>query len=233
MAGPPPMTYLIWFSVFVCVIATVLSAYVIYHRDSRSLEHRFFALFLVGLGGYVLFYLFLQVATLKEFSYAAQMVAASLAIFGLFSFYYALAHGGQLPQKILVGAGICLSLPPLLNIIFHPYGFIEEWYGFELNIEFWYITLITIIYLIFSFYAILGLFWIYLKSENMILRRKILFVFSGLIIMCIFGIIFFAIVPIFFNIHFLKPVGYLMMAIGVIIMIYAFPASPVNKEMYP
>ncbi|HUY00165.1 MAG TPA: hypothetical protein VMV49_11460 [Candidatus Deferrimicrobium sp.] len=233
MASPPPVTYLIWSSVLVCVIATVLSAYVIYRRDSRSQEHLFFALFLVGLGGYVLFYLFLQDPALKDFSYAPQMVAASLAIFGLFSFYYSLAHGGQIPQKILLGAGISLTLPPLLNLIFHPYGFIEEWYGFELNIEFWYLTLITTIYLIFSFYAILGLFWIYLKSENTILRRKILFIFSGLIIMCIFGIIFFAIVPIFFNIHFLKPVGYFMMAIGVIIMIYAFPARPANKEIYP
>ncbi|MHA1265245.1 MAG: histidine kinase N-terminal 7TM domain-containing protein [Candidatus Helarchaeota archaeon] len=212
----------IYLSVIGCVTSNLICGIVVYRRDPSSWEHRFFLIFLVGIAGYVFFYLFLQYPELKDFSYVFQLVFASLAIYGLFLFYFTLAHEGKKNTLIILLTTAALLIPPILNIVLHPYTFIKETYGFELAIESWYLAMISTIYLFFAIYALFGLLWIRLRTENKILKRKLDYIFLGLLISTIFGILFFAIIPIFLNVHYLKPIGYAFLALGVIVMTLAF-----------
>jgi hypothetical protein len=221
--------FFIYFSIAICVISTLISAYIVYHRDSKSREHQFLAIFFVGLGGLVAFYLFLQNPILKEFSYIFQVLSISTIVIGIFLFYYTIAHEGILSRKIFIFCFISLFIAPALCLIFHPYHFIEEWYGFELLIDPWFMILINIIYLSFGFYPVIGLLWMGIKTDNPVLKRKLKYYFVGLMIISGFSIIFFVIIPVLFNIHYLKPIGYFAITIGVIIMALSFKGNKVGK----
>jgi len=213
---------LIFISTVICVTSSLISAMIVYRRDPASKEHHFFALFFIGIAGFVIFYLFLQDPLLKEFSYILQLINASIAILGLFLFYYGITHKGSISIFKILSFAFVLFIPPIINAIMHPFYFIEESYGFELLIEPWYLLLISVIYMFFVLYTIIGLLWIYFQSENQVLKRKLRYVLTGLLIMGVSGITFFAIVPIFFEIHYLKPIGYVSLALSTLIMISAF-----------
>lgn len=213
---------MIFISVIVYVIANFISAIIIYLRNTRKFEHRAFTLFFIGFAGYVFFYIFLQYSVLREFSYVLQLFSASFGVLGLFLFYYSLSHEGKVPSSLILISTIFLFLIPIVCLIFHPFTFIEAPYGFELEIELWFMLFGPIIYLIFSTYAIIGLLWLSSRTENTIVKRKIKLIFLGLFIMVIFAMPFLYFIPIIFNIHYLKPIGYFAFTIASIIMTYAF-----------
>jgi amino acid transporter len=146
----------------------------------------------------------------------------STLIFGIFQFYYTIAHEGKLSERILIFSGITLYLLPIISLIFHPYSIIEEWYGYELIIDPWFMILISITFMSFGFYAIIKLLLISLKTEDPTLKRRLKLTFLGLIIIGTGAILFFIIIPVFFNIQYPKPIGWLIVTIGVVIMAYSF-----------
>lgn len=212
----------IWLSIILCSLASLISAYIVYRRNTKSPVHRYFAIFFIGLAGFVLTYLLLQDPFLKEFSYTLQLSSISIAVFGLFLFYYTLNNEGKAPLKVVTLCAIVLLLIPLLCVLLHPYLFIEESYGFELIIDLWFLILVNTIYLIFAAYAIIGLLWKAVKSNSQPLRRRLKLIFLGLSISLVSGILFFTIVPVFLNIHYLKPFGYCGWTIGTIVMACSF-----------
>lgn len=212
----------IYFSVIICASTNILGALIILRRDSKSNEHRFFALFLIGLAGFVTFYLFLQDPVLKDFSYFFQIFSASIAELGLFVFYYSLQNEGKVSKPVLLLCSIIFSIPPIFVVTLHPYSFLEESYGFELIIDPWFMLLVSIIYISFFLAAILGLLVIRLQTQDIIIKRKLTLIFMGLFLAIFAAVIFFNIVPVFFNIHYLKPIGYGLITIAIIIVVYAF-----------
>ncbi len=212
----------IFVSVFICVAANLFSSFIIISRDPKSREHQFFGIFFIGLGGYVVFYLFLQFPSLIEFSYPLQLLSISTLILGLTVFYQALANEGHVSNKKIVFGSISLYLIPIYCAVFHPYKIMEESYGFELNIEPWFMLVINFIYIIFAFYAIFGLISIWMRTHNTQIRQKLKLIFTGLIISFIFAFLFLVLIPIFLNIHYLKPVAYIGCTIGIIVMTYSF-----------
>jgi hypothetical protein len=123
---------------------------------------------------------------------------------------------------------IGLFVAPVLCLIFHPFSFVEEAYGFELIIEPWYMVLVNVVYAIFVLYALIGLVRVYLRSSIKVIRRKLEIIFLGLFIMLGTAIIFFTILPVFANIHWLKPVGYGIVAGCIIGMTFAFRPNRKN-----
>lgn len=216
------MDLLIYLSVSICVIAALLSAYIIYRRDSNSPEHKYFAIFFLGFAGMVGFYLFLQDPVLKDFSYAFQLVSMSAAVFGLALFYYALAHEGQVSFKVVLFSLVSIFLIPIICIIFRPYVFIEELYGYELVIEAWFLTTVIVVYVAFTLYALIGLIWLHMKTANGSIKRRLKRIYLGLGFDLIIALIFLGIIPIFLDIHYLKPIGYIGLAFGTFIMVSAF-----------
>ncbi len=224
------MNSLILVSVLICVFISFVSAYIIYIRDLESLEHKFFTLFFIGITGFVGFYTFLQYSHLKDYSYFLQIFFGAVSVFGLFFFYYSIAHKGNIPQYLYILLLICLFFPPVLIILLKPYSFVEQWYGFELIIDPWFMILANVIYPLLMFYSIIGLLRIQQKSGNRPLRSKLKLVIVGLCIMMASDFIFFTSIPIFLEIHYLKPIGYLLVSLGIIIMTYSFTRNNNRDE---
>ena len=218
----PYMNLLINISSIICLSITLIVAFIIYRRDPKSYETKFYVIFFVGLGGLVGFYLFLQHPVLKDASYFFQVLSMSTLIFGISQFYYTIAHEGKLSMRILFLSAIILYLLPVISLIFHPYTIIEEPHGFELIIEPWFMILISIIYMSFGFYAVIKLLLMGLNTADPTLKRHLKFNFLGLIIIGTGSILFFVVIPIFFNIQYLKPVGWFLVTIGVVVMAYSF-----------
>ncbi len=225
------MDFFIFFSVSLCVTASFICAIIVYRRNSNSNIHKYFAIFFVGLAGFVGFYLFLQDPILKDFSYFFQILCASIAEMGLFFFYYSLAHEGYLSRKLVVLCSSIFALPPLIIPIFHPYSFVEESYGFELSIDPWFMLLVSIVYTVFFFYAIVGLLWIRLHTENQLLKRRLELTFFGLLLAILSALITFDAIPVFLNIHYLKPIGYGLITVAIVIMAYAFKGNVTKKQV--
>ena len=230
MMEPTLMNFIIFISVILCVITSLFAAFIIYRRDRKSQEHRFFTVFFIGLAGFVAFYLFLQYPILKDYSYFFQLLSLSTAVLGLFLFYFTLAHEGSLRIEVLLGCSVSVYILPILSVILHPYQFIVESYGYELNVDLWFITFVSTIYAIFGFYALLGLGWLYKKTTKQPLKHKIALVFLGLLIMSISGVLSFTIIPVVINVHILKPFGYIAFIIGILIMTSAFKGKENNEK---
>jgi hypothetical protein len=213
---------LIYISVSISVVATLISAIIVYRRNKISRIHQCFVLFLLGLTAFVFFYTFLQLPNLKEFSYFLQIFSISIGVLGLCLFYYALAHEGKLSLKVIILCLLILFISPTLILLVHPYTFLEESYGFELTIDPWFMILITIVYTVAAFYTFSGLIRIHQKTENKDLKQKLQKTLLGLIIIASAALIFFVTIPAIFAIHYLKPIGYMLLTLGVIIMTYAF-----------
>jgi len=224
------INFFIFLSVLVCVGACLISACFIYRRNRNSKVHLFFALFFIGLGGFVLFYLFLQDPLLKEISYPLQLLNISISILGLCMFYYSLANEGQISSKLLISCVITLFLIPILSIILHPYSFITQDYGYELIIDPWFMIFVNLLYLAFICPTIIGLIRTYLKTENKNLKQKLIQTFLALLLIVVAGLIFFSIIPAFLNIHYLKPIGYGIISFAVIIMALAFKGAITKNE---
>jgi hypothetical protein len=224
------MEIMIFISVFVYVGANIISAIIIIRRDNHSHEHLAFGFFFIGLAGYVFFYIFLQYFDLREFSYTLQLYSLSLGILGLFFFYYALAHGGKVTHELLVTTLIVLFLVPIICTLFHPFTFVDQGYGFELQIEPWFMVLAPVIYSTYGFYAIIGLIWQSFRSDNSALREKMKMLSIGLGIMSVFGMLFLWVIPITLEIHYLKPIGYFAFTFGSVIMTYAFKKKAHDKN---
>lgn len=224
------MDFFIDLSVGICIVATFICAIIIYRRNTASRVHQFFTLFFIGLAGFVFFYTFLQIPALKDFSYFLQIFCISIGVLGLCLFYYTLAHEGKLSIKVVILFLLILFISPTLILLVHPYTFLEESYGFELVVDPWFMIFITILYAVLVFYTFFGLIWIYQKTENQSLRQKLQLTFLGLLLMASAAIIFFAIIPAIFAVHYFKPVGYMLLTIGVIILTYAFKRNK-NREM--
>jgi len=216
------ISFFIFLSVLVCVAACLISAFLVYRRNRSSKVHLFFALFFIGLAGFVLFYLFLQDPVLKEVSYPLQMLSMSITILGLSMFYYSLAHEGQINKKLLLMCIIILLSIPTSCFIFHPYYFTLESYGYELIIDSWFMILVNVLYVSFAFPTILGLVRLYFKTENKNIKQRLIQIFLNLLIMLLTGIIFFSVIPTVLNIHYLKPIGYFIISICVFLMVQAF-----------
>lgn len=216
------MNVLILLSVLICVIVSITCAYIVYRRDPTSLEHKLFAVFFAGTAGFVVFYMFLQSPVLKDFSYFLQILFGAIAVLGLFFFYYNIAHKGKVPKSLYISITISLLIPPILIILIKPYTFVEQWYGFELVIDPWFMTFINTLYPLFIFYSVIGLQRIRQKTENNALRNKLKFNIIGLCLMMVTEFIFFTFIPIFLDVHYLKPIGYLLVTLGIIIMTYSF-----------
>ena len=222
--------FFIFLSVLICVITALISAYFIYRRDPKSQEHKFFAIFFLGFAGMVGFYLFLQDPVLKEFSYPLQLVSMSVAVLGLALFYNALSNEGKASNKVIFFCSSILFLIPALSLIFHPYVFIEESYGFELVIDSWFITLVITVYVSFTLYALFGLLWFDVKSTNPAIKQKLRLIYISLFLNLVIAFIFLGYVPIFLSIQYLKPVGYFGLVIGTIVMAYSFRRKYAKKE---
>lgn len=173
---------------------------------------------------------FLQYPLLKDYSYFFQLLSLSTAVLGLFLFYYTLAHEGSLRIEVLLGCSVSVYILPILSVILHPYQFIVESYGYELNVDLWFITFVSIIYAIFGFYALLGLGWLYKKTIKQPLKHKIALVFLGLLIMSISGVLSFTVIPVVINVHILKPFGYIAFIIGILIMTSALKGKKIMRK---
>jgi len=216
------MNIFIYLSVTISIIATLICAIVIYRRNKTSRIHQSFVLFLLGLAGFVFFYTFLQDPSLKEFSYFLQILSISFGVLGLCLFYYALDHEGNLSWKVSILFLLILLISPAFILLLHPYTFLEESYGFELVVDPWFMIFLTALYSILVFYTVFGLTRMYRKTENQSLKLKLQLTFSGLLLMAVAAIVFFAVIPAIFSIHYLKPIGYGLLTIGVIILTYSF-----------
>ena len=216
------MNVMIFLSVSICVVVCFYAAFIILRRDPKSHEHKTYALFFIGLGGFVLFYIFLQDPVLKDFSYPLQLATLSTAEIGLFFFYYALTHDGVVSKKLFVLITGVLYTIPISCVILHPYTFILEWYGYELAVDFWYIITVSTIYGIVGFIPLAGMFWILFTTKNPDRKRRMELIFGGLLVMSISGVFTLTVIPVVYNIHYAKPLGYLAFIVGVLIMTYAF-----------
>jgi hypothetical protein len=224
------MNIFIYLSVSICIIATLICAIIIYRRNHVSRVHHFFALFFLGLAGYVFFYTFLEFPNLKDFSYFFQIFSISFGVLGLCLFYYTLAHEGKLSLKVVILLLPILFTSPTLILLVHPYEFLAQSYGFELILEPWFMILISILYTGPALYTFFGLVWIYRKTENQGLRQKLQITFLGLSVLTVSSLIFFVIIPAIFAIHYLKPIGYMLLTIGVIILTYAFKRNKISEK---
>ena len=220
-------------SVLVCASANILAAVIIYRRDPQSREHQYFMMFLFGIAGFVSFYLFLQSPILSDYSYFFQIVSVNTGLAGLTFFYYALSHEGRVSRNFVLSFSILISILPALCLILHPFVVIPVLGRFEYVIQPWFMALVDSTYSILGFYVFIGLVFIAQKSNNQALKRKISIIFYWLINLIIFGLIFFAIIPGFFSISYLKPIGYLGMAIGSLAMAYIFKGKKSGKESSP
>ena len=207
---------------------SLLSAIIVYNRDRKRRTNQFFALVFVGLAGFVAPYLFLQDPVLKEFSYILQLLGISVCILSLCLFYYALAHEGEVPRSVSLPFTGALFTSPVLCLIFHPFSFVLEEYGYELIIDTWFMAWVNVVYAIFVLYAILGLIKTYMRAGDRILRKKLEIIFIALVIMLATAIIFFTILPVVLNLHFLKPIGYGIITGCIIMMTYAFRSNRKN-----
>ena len=214
-------SFLIISSVLVCGIAGFGSVIIIFRRVINN-QSIFFSLFLIGTTSYVVLYIFLKVEELKYLHYPLQTIAMAILVFGFFMFSYSLKNKEINIKKIGLIIGGILSIIPILCIIFMPFTFIIESYGYELQIETWFLILVAIINLTVIVYASIFLLFSGLKSPSLTIRKKTKIIVFSLLIDVIFGSLFLAVIPILFQAHYVKPFGYYVISISMIIMTYSF-----------
>ncbi|MHA1379007.1 MAG: hypothetical protein ACTSRG_11550 [Candidatus Helarchaeota archaeon] len=214
-------SFLIISSVTMCGIAGFGSVIVILRRVVNK-ESIFFSLFLTGATLYVVLYIFLKIEALKVLHYPLQTVAIEIAIFGFFMFSYSLKNQGENLTEIGILLVCVLMIPPILCFMFLPFTFITEPYGYELQIEPWFLTYFSLINLVILFYSCVFLLCSGMKSPSLKTRRKIKIIVLSLMINAFVGLFFLAFIPVFFHIHDIKPIGYYIISFFMIVMVYAF-----------
>ncbi|MFX0142108.1 MAG: hypothetical protein ACFFDN_51195 [Candidatus Hodarchaeota archaeon] len=214
-------SFLIYSSVIACGIAGYGSAIFILKRVINK-ESIFFSLFLIGATSYVVLYVFLKIEALKVLHYPLQTVAIEIAIFGFFMFSYSLKKKGEDLTEMAIFLICILLIPPILCFIFLPFIFIIEPYGYELQIEPWFLALFSLLNMTILMYACGYLLFLALRSPSIKIRKKIKIIVISLIINAAIGMIFLAIIPVFFQMHDIKPIGYYLITVFILIMVYAF-----------
>jgi len=214
-------SFLIQSSVIVCGIAGFGSVVVILRRVVNR-ESIFFSLVLIGLTLYVIFYSFLKIEELKYLSYPLQSVAIELCIFGLFMFSYSGKSEGNISKELIFLIAWFLAIPPLLNFMFLPFTFVVEPYGYELQIETWFIVIFALINVIFFIYSIYYLYTLGFQSSSLKIRKKIKILILALLIDALATLSFLYFIPVIFQIHNIKPIGYYILSASMILKSYAF-----------
>ncbi len=213
-------------SLLICGIAGFGSVFIILRRGT-DLESLFFSLFLIGMTFYILLYILLKVEALKYLHYPLQTIAIAIYSFGFFMFSYSLKQEGKNIKDLGFFIFLFLMIPPLLCFIFTPFTFIYLPYGYELQIDPWFLTLLLLINIIPFIYATYYLLLFGLKSVSLKVRKKIKIIVATLITDSIVGIIFLILLPILLGAYDLKPIGYYVISISMIIMAYTFKKDKV------